>query len=789
MHIFGIYDRMIRPGRTLLALLFLLAAATPCGAVVGRLSDWDRRFALPIADDAVLSAIEYRGELYVGGRFQVIGGVPARHIAHWDGTVWREVGGGLPGEVSALAVYQDQLVAAGGRSGGNEFGVMRWDGAHWTPLGDSPPAFVGVLLASDAGLIAGGWFQRGDALNVARWDGMHWSAMGAGFDNGVSALAEFQGSVYASGTFSSSGTTRVASVARWNGASWDPVGGGMSDPVYRLTVYRDELVAGGMFTRAGTVDARYLARWNGTLWDSLPSPVPPRAAGVSALASWNDTLYASVGGVPLTRWAGDAWQTIEGTGYPKGLVGTSLGLIALGATRTEVSTGKLLGRDVLAYDGVWHTFAPWTSGMQGIIHSTDAGDPYDRYPTYGLLVRDLAVYRDQLWLIPDRDASAGQPPEWTHIGSIARWDGDAWHDESPSGIRNFTRILAADDMLIAAATRPDPHYDSQMQTYDGTQWTTLPALPGLVTALARWRGSWYAATRYVPLEGSQLRRWDVPSRTWQQVGSFGTGYSLVTQMTAADDVLVCAGDFETVDGIQAYGMAGFDGDHWFALQGGAEQKGTVGDLTFFEGRLWCNGWWETPGARSSLAVWEHGAWNVVPTPKYVAEMAVHKGHLFAGTLDFDGGKIMMWDGAAWQEIVGSPEWPGPMASASNGLYVAGPFTSAGGNPDFGLAFWRGEPVSPTSGQVNHLGQPWPNPANASANVTFRLPQSGRVRVTVHDIRGALVAELADADYSAGSHFIPWNLLDRNGRPVRSGVYIVRLLGPGGIDEARRVVRM
>src|SRR5437867_5252419 len=129
VHSVGFEEPMSRPGRTCLAFAFLIAAVVPCAADVGRPSDWQDRFSLPIADAAVVCAVVYHGELYVGGRFEVIGGVRARHIARWDGSTWREVGGGLAGPVWALAVEQDQLIAGSSTwRGGGEAGVMRWDG-------------------------------------------------------------------------------------------------------------------------------------------------------------------------------------------------------------------------------------------------------------------------------------------------------------------------------------------------------------------------------------------------------------------------------------------------------------------------------------------------------------------------------------------------------------------------------------------------------------------------------------------------------------------------------------
>jgi flagellar hook assembly protein FlgD len=51
-------------------------------------------------------------------------------------------------------------------------------------------------------------------------------------------------------------------------------------------------------------------------------------------------------------------------------------------------------------------------------------------------------------------------------------------------------------------------------------------------------------------------------------------------------------------------------------------------------------------------------------------------------------------------------------------------------------------------------------------------------MTVHDVRGHRVAELASGTFSAGPHVLTWTGVDDQGVPVSSGVYLVRLHGPG-----------
>ena len=57
----------------------------------------------------------------------------------------------------------------------------------------------------------------------------------------------------------------------------------------------------------------------------------------------------------------------------------------------------------------------------------------------------------------------------------------------------------------------------------------------------------------------------------------------------------------------------------------------------------------------------------------------------------------------------------------------------------------------------------PNPFNPRTTIRFELPVSARVRLTVHDVRGAFVTTLLDDRRSAGPHAEQWNGTDRHGR--------------------------
>ncbi|MCB1163369.1 MAG: T9SS type A sorting domain-containing protein [Candidatus Krumholzibacteriia bacterium] len=73
-------------------------------------------------------------------------------------------------------------------------------------------------------------------------------------------------------------------------------------------------------------------------------------------------------------------------------------------------------------------------------------------------------------------------------------------------------------------------------------------------------------------------------------------------------------------------------------------------------------------------------------------------------------------------------------------------------------------------QVLRLEQNWPNPFNPSTRLRFGLPRAGRVRLSVHDVRGRQVALLFDGARDAGWFTAEWRPGD-----LASGVYFARLV--------------
>lgn len=73
-----------------------------------------------------------------------------------------------------------------------------------------------------------------------------------------------------------------------------------------------------------------------------------------------------------------------------------------------------------------------------------------------------------------------------------------------------------------------------------------------------------------------------------------------------------------------------------------------------------------------------------------------------------------------------------------------------------------------------LQQNYPNPFNANTAISFELPVSSAIKLSIYNVMGQNVNVLEDGYFEAGNHTVIWNGLDGDGNPVSSGVYFYRL---------------
>ena len=78
----------------------------------------------------------------------------------------------------------------------------------------------------------------------------------------------------------------------------------------------------------------------------------------------------------------------------------------------------------------------------------------------------------------------------------------------------------------------------------------------------------------------------------------------------------------------------------------------------------------------------------------------------------------------------------------------------------------------------------PNPANPMTLIRYFVPQEGLAKLAVFSLDGRRVATIVDGYQQAGPGSAQWDGTDHRGRPVPSGVYLLRLETEKAVSNGR-----
>ena len=545
----------------------------------------------------------------------------------------------------------------------------------WVPTFGSMPGANGTPLAwavfddgSGPAVYAGGDFTKigGTVVSrIARFDGSSWTSVGGGVQGSVRALEVFDDgsgpALCAAGSFQSAGGVAANRIAKWDGSSWTPLGNGFGATVNDLVVFDNgsgpALYAGGNFTNSGGTAMNRVSRWNGTRWVSLGGlGGGPLSHPVHALAVFDDGSgpalfvggessppfpYAPPGG-QVAKWR-TSWSFLETLNSPvtsMAVFDDGGGAAALYVGGDFTTAGAVPVDAIARWDGL-----VWTSVDVG----TYVG-------IYGGPVQCLTVHDDgsgPALYAGGSFTAAGNVEAHT----VAKWNGSAWSAVGGGLVGSATAFC---DVLSLGSVD------------DGSG-------PSLFAGGCFLSNGSTAATR--------VARWDGSS--WMGIGGVGLDgfvHALAVSDHDGEPALYVGGEFTTVGGTAATGIARWDGASWSPLGDGLSSSYPAG----------------TGGIETVLAVttWDDGSGEAL----YVGGDFDHAGSVAMN-------HVAKWDGATWSGLgsgmTGGFAEVGAFAVYDDGsgeaLYAAGAFDGAGGLAAKCIAKWNGSSWSPLGSGMTYNG--------------------------------------------------------------------------------------
>ena len=481
--------------------------------------------------------------------------------------------------------------------------------------------------------------------------------------------------------------------------------------VFAVAVSGQDVYVGGRFSRAGDQPARNIARWNATSknWSALGEGITGPVLAITMMG--NEVVaggrFDSAGTIAannIARWSGGAWKRL-GEGDANG-IGTPF--------FDEVRAFAVSGQDL--YVGGYFL---------------QAGG---------------------------KDAN-----------SIARWNSgsNAWStlgdDPITNGVEGSVNALVANGgtLYVAGAIGAAGELlvnNLAVWNSANSTWDSLGAgTDGEATAIALNAGKLYVGGYFLQAgtaDASGLAVWDVGTKQWSPIGGNNSNSpdGNITAVSYAGGGLYVAGDFQTIGGVAANGIARWNGSAWNNMNGGVD--GTPTALAAEGANLYAVGQFVTAGATEAryLAQWNGTAWTgAVPGVNggfgaSVQAVAVDGDDLYVGGRFLTAGTVPARNIARWNKATGA--WSPVGTGANNGtdgqvtaiaiggdgkIYAGGNFEKAGTTSATHIARWN-----PASGEWEAVAGGIPGLVRAITTVgnnlyvagSFILPVGGDTAVGV-----------------------------------------------------------
>lgn len=691
----------------------------------------------PDPDGEVLSLVLHGGLVYVGGRFNRIGGQVRNHIAAFDVATGR------------LTDWAPEA-----------------SGVVWTILPHGDTVYVGGSF----GIIGGELRSCIAALDATTGRAAAWNP---GADSGVEALALHGRTLYVGGAFYNIGgrfrrflaelSLDSDSASTWNmGIDQRPSNWLFPPGVEDLKISGNTLYVGGIFTDIGgqkrnglaaiDLDSRQVTEWAPEV-EPGSSVNPPQVRRFQVRGT---TLYAS----GVFRGLGGR---ISGGVGGVGAVDTQTGLATAWDPRPNGGVGYLcLGEDAIYVGGGFTSIGPewvWRNGLAALDLTTGRATSWDPRPDEAYVL-SLAANGHTLYVGGAFSRLSGEAR--SNLAAFDTRDGNLtpWNPAANGGVTDLAvggNTVYAGGQFTSIGGQPR-HYLAAIDSATGTATPWDPDPDDFVEAVTVagntvYVGGWFAHMRGWP-QHRVVAAIDAATgeiRDWQ-----GERDGIVDAIAVREDTVYVGGLFSNMGGQPRRDLAAIDGRTGFATEwhpvlgpGVGDNYSDVKDLQLKGNTLYAGGFF--------------GSVNGV-TRNYLAALDATTGAVVPG-----------WDpnpdGYIWAMTLGPQT-----------VYAGGGYERMNGVPVGSIAALDALPtgaIPPPLGALTVI----PNPVHSYATLGFALTGSAQVTLAVFDLQGRRRATLLNrSPMAAGEHVVP---LETSGWPA--GCYLARLEVDGRANTCKLVV--
>lgn len=599
----------------------------------------------------IYSFLEYGGKLLIAGSFTTLGDLSINRLAEYDGATTFS-------QFASVNNTINDMVKTGGTAAGStgdlyitgSFGnvagtsvtrIAKYDGNSWSGLGSGLNNYPEKITVDGSGnvYVAGGRFTTAGGVTVnriAKWNGSSWSALGSGLatNDQVNGLAcDNNGNLYMAGEFTSVSGVSVNYFAKWDGATWTSPAS-FNNPIRDMYYDKntDEFYFIGQFTAIDGNAMNYVAKWDGTTFTNLNDS-----------GTFSRTLYTGVPSYSVSSIYNSSTNDVY-IGYAPTNQGDVLfEKLADGSsawTPFPVSPKRSGGnipqtRDILEYDG-----KIYFGGRIGPGGGIPVGGPTGRQP---LVYYDRGTDKFNLNEVGSGDV-------------IDDGDNGFWWDAHRERLIHYGHYRNLDPDNIGVRERG--HYWKNTEQ----EWEEFIQTNGNVPKPVRIGEYLYISGGTTnDMLGNRIAKYDDVNDVYSSIGSLnGPALALATDGTN----LFAGGDFTTAAGVTVNRIAKYNGSSWSNVEGTTGANNSVECLVY------------ATGDTVSDLLYAGGEFTSMQGLANTRGIAAYNPST-RGWEDVGGGlgngevNAMGWD------------------SENEILYIAGNFTSVGGQTIRYLAQWDG----------------------------------------------------------------------------------------------------